>query len=309
MLIVCPKCFTKYLVSDDKVLPKGQKCHCSACGNYFEQQEVKIPENKKQVQKIKDEPKVEVLPEVVEKDDEKPFLIDETPPALFTEPLNSSDDEVDEKKVLDTVPEEFKPVEEKKSSLLGTLLWLCVAGGNCFAAYQQKDYLLNKIDTLIVKKLDSKPVVPEKSKKQEVEVEKIHQEVAPQPQKVVVPEVVVPEKVQVETVAPLVQENVVEEPINNKQALSVENISYEIGVNEVGMNRVLIRGFVVNTSLKETLLPETKAVLYDETDKVVARKRVVFDEKFVEGNSEVFFETTVVPAPQAVSKVEVVFDE
>ena len=92
-------------------------------------------------------------------------------------------------------------------------------------------------------------------------------------------------------------------------SLSVQNIGYEIGLNEVGVERLLIRGAVVNTSLKGCPLVETKAVIYDDEDNIVARKRVVFNEKIVEGNSEILFETAVVPSPKSVSKIEVVFDE
>ena len=35
MLVVCPKCFTQYVVPDEHRLPEGQKFHCSACHNYF----------------------------------------------------------------------------------------------------------------------------------------------------------------------------------------------------------------------------------------------------------------------------------
>ncbi|MBR4932125.1 MAG: zinc-ribbon domain-containing protein, partial [Alphaproteobacteria bacterium] len=35
MLVICPKCFTQYVVSDEIKLPEGQKFHCSACQNYF----------------------------------------------------------------------------------------------------------------------------------------------------------------------------------------------------------------------------------------------------------------------------------
>ncbi len=35
MLIVCPKCFAQYAVSDEISIKKGQKFHCSSCQNYF----------------------------------------------------------------------------------------------------------------------------------------------------------------------------------------------------------------------------------------------------------------------------------
>ena len=325
MLIVCPKCFAKYIVSDDKILSEGQKCHCSACGNYFERQEVKIPRVEKKPE-VKPEIKIQPIAEVesghIKEEEPAQFLQDETPPALFTEPLNSPDEIFSDKGNLDLVPEEFKPVAEKKSSFFSTILWLCVAGGICFAAYQQKDYLLQQIDSLIVEKLDQKTGASvDKKQEQPVEKKEVVVPVVVTPVNEVVStvnevsapvnEIVLPqeEKVQVESIQPLVSEPVLDDVVDFKQALSVQNVSYEIGLNEVGMNRVLIRGLVVNTSLKPFSLPETKAVLYDETDKVVARKRVVFNEKIVDGNSEVFFETTVVPAPASVSKIEVVFDE
>ena len=35
MLVICPKCFTQYVISDEIKVPEGQKFHCCACGNYF----------------------------------------------------------------------------------------------------------------------------------------------------------------------------------------------------------------------------------------------------------------------------------
>ena len=94
-----------------------------------------------------------------------------------------------------------------------------------------------------------------------------------------------------------------------KEALKVQNISYEIGVNEVGTSRLLIKGVIVNTSVYQGQLPLTKAVVYDYSDHVVARKRIYYLEKVIDGNSELSFEAQVVPAPESVSKVEVSFDE
>ena len=39
MLIICPKCFTQYQILDKDISLKGKKCHCSACGCYFDQEE------------------------------------------------------------------------------------------------------------------------------------------------------------------------------------------------------------------------------------------------------------------------------
>ena len=36
MLIICPKCFTQYQILDEDTSLKGKKCHCSACGCYFD---------------------------------------------------------------------------------------------------------------------------------------------------------------------------------------------------------------------------------------------------------------------------------
>ena len=49
MFIVCPKCFTKYLISDEIQVLETQKCHCSACGHYFEQKAIKILQAQKKL--------------------------------------------------------------------------------------------------------------------------------------------------------------------------------------------------------------------------------------------------------------------
>ena len=92
-------------------------------------------------------------------------------------------------------------------------------------------------------------------------------------------------------------------------SLVVQNVGYEIGANEVGVDRLLIKGAIVNTSLKACPVVETKAVIYDDEDNIVARKRIVFNDGIISGNSDIFFETAVVPSPKSVSKIEVVFDE
>lgn len=93
------------------------------------------------------------------------------------------------------------------------------------------------------------------------------------------------------------------------QALKIQDISYEISENEAGMLRLLIKGSVVNTELEKTTIPELKAVVYNTEDMVVARKRIILSQPEVEGNSTQEFFSSVVPSPESVSRVEVLFDE
>lgn len=314
MFIVCPKCFTKYLISDEIKVLETQKCHCSACGHYFEQKAMKEVEVKK-APSLADEQKQEILKENAE-NEALTKLNESLPTALFTEPLNR--DEKSEKKeddLLSVVPEEFKPVENKKSSLFGTLLWLSIGAGICFFAYLQKDYLIDSIDTVILSQLD-KTKVKKEAKKDPFWVEKKVEIPVQMPEEKFLPietqEVVLTPAEQlpvVDVVEPVVGENEVQDVKSCLSSLVVQNVGYEIGLNEVGVERLLIRGAVVNTSLKACPLLETKAVIYDDEDNIVARKRVVFNEKTVNGNAEILFETAVVPSPKSVSKIEVVFDE
>ncbi len=320
MFIVCPKCFTKYLVSDKIQSKNLQKCHCSACGHYFDQTLGDVQDDgEKQTNTsvltvdsvISDDVK-----QVQEQKEALDALNESLPTAIFSEPLVLNEKEKkSEDSLLSVVPEEFKPVENKKTSFLSMLLWLSIGAGICFAAYHQKDYLIDSIDTFVLSQLDktkAQKQVLEKSVKQvssAVPVVVQKDEFLPMQQEQV--KLTPAEKLPVDIVVPE-QEKVVEtvDTIKNcLTSLQVQNIGYELGVNEVGMNRLLIRGMVVNTSLKTCPIPETKAVIYDEEDNIVARKRVLFNEKSIVGNSELLFETTVVPSPKSVSKIEVVFDE
>ena len=91
--------------------------------------------------------------------------------------------------------------------------------------------------------------------------------------------------------------------------LKIQNISYSVAPNEAGTMRLLIKGEIANTELTTLVIPEIKAVVYDENDMVVARKRIIVSQPQIEGNSVQPFFSSVVPAPQQVSRVEVVFDE
>lgn len=350
MLIICPKCLTQYKIADENASFKGKKCHCSACGCYFEQEDVgELKQEEKKVKTPADQT-MEIF-ETPQKED-KPFLKDEHEPislSLFNEPLKDDKEPKFTSNPFDYVPEEFKPVQSKKTSLTSLFLWLGLGVGICYFAYLQKDYLLNFMNETIETKLETnttqhkekksiepvvqpvKPALLDQKSVQNVEVEKLN--ALPVEEKVVeveqhslaLNENIQPE-IQSEAHQPVAQEItetqelssvVMEEPVQELsaggtaplEALKVQNISYEVGVNEVGIERLLIKGVISNTSIYHRELPLTKAVIYDATDRVVARKRIIYLEKVIDGNSEVSFETSVVPAPQSVSKVEVNFDE
>ena len=75
------------------------------------------------------------------------------------------------------------------------------------------------------------------------------------------------------------------------------------------MMRLMIKGVVANTELEKVTIPELKAVVYNNEDMVVARKRIILSQPEIEGNSTQEFFSSVVPAPEQVSHVEVLFDE
>ena len=314
MFIVCPKCFTKYLVSDEIQVTEMQKCHCSTCGHYFEQKVMREEVVQKDLPVMDNEKNQELQKELAEKE-ALDALNESLPTALFSEPLNTeTKTKKTDESLLSVVPEEFKPVENKKSSFLGTLLWLSIGAGICFLAYNQKDYLLDSIDTVILSQLDKS-----KTKKVEHKLPVIEKKVeAPVP---LIEEQFLPIEKQEVALTPAEQLPVVDvetpvgeplEVMDKKSCLSslvVQNVGYEIGANEVGVDRLLIKGAIVNTSLKACPVVETKAVIYDDEDNIVARKRIVFNDGIISGNSDIFFETAVVPSPKSVSKIEVVFDE
>ncbi len=320
MFIVCPKCFTKYLVSDEIQVKNLQKCHCSACGHYFEQildngavQEVVSPKNVPHL--TTQAVMIDEAKQVQEQKEALDALNESLPTAIFTEPLILDEKEKkSETDLLSVVPEEFKPVENKKTSFISMLLWLAIGAGICFFAYHQKDYFIDSIDSLVLSQLDKSKIqkqVEKETKTTQVMMPIVGQKNDFLPMKQEQVSLTPAEKLPVDIVVPAEQEiEVLPDNIENCiKSLQVQNIGYELGVNEVGMNRLLIKGMVVNTSLKLCPIPETKAVIYDDEDNIVARKRILFNEKNIAGNSELLFETAVVPSPKSVSKIEVVFDE
>lgn len=100
--------------------------------------------------------------------------------------------------------------------------------------------------------------------------------------------------------------------INTNEAnriLKIQDIAYEISQNEAGVMRLMIKGSVANTELTKVVIPQLKAVVYDQNDTPVARKRIILSQPEIDGNSVQSFFSSVVPAPEQVSHVEVVFDE
>lgn len=334
MLIVCPKCFTQYLISDEIKLSKNQKFHCSSCHNYFTQETENVRESSINSvgETVNKQNKAGGLEAQKALGKETAFLSASTESesskapsdSLFSKPLGLLDEERPSKEDrLDSVPDEFKPVNPpKKTSFGAALIWLVIAAGICVAAYSQKDFLIAQIDSLIMDQLTAKK--PNATPKQPVvnpqlptavstpvSVEQINETALPgmnEQKKEFLPK-------QVGESASVMSEkpNVLSEGANPamplKDVLKVQDVSYAIGPNEVGVERLLIQGNVANTELREVDLPELKAVVYDEQDNVVARKRIVFSQKKLAGNTAQSFTAAVVPAPQTVSRVEVVFDE
>ena len=379
MLIICPKCFTQYQILDKDISLKGKKCHCSACGCYFDQEEDVVELMPSQNEKSTLEKTMDIF-DIPEKKEEKTFLDEPHEPislSLFNDPIEEMKEPKFSQDPFNFVPEEFKPVKSKKTTIVSLVVWLGIGFGICYAAYSQKDFLVQFMNQSIEKAFGSNKQI-EKDQKIESESKKIasvtpldfgiqiedkeplnletsKEEINSQKETVesipsVVPtpivdepknelnfpqeEISLPEKeseivldeqvneenIQLESASEMEQvvpnlenqEVKVEDAINEfapKEALKVQNISYEIGVNEVGTSRLLIKGVIVNTSVYQGQLPLTKAVVYDYSDRVVARKRIYYLEKVIDGNSELAFEAQVVPAPESVSKVEVNFDE
>lgn len=190
MLVICPKCFTQYVVSDEIKLPEGQKFHCSACQNYFlldaGRQNAFLSGNEDETDIIPTVSAVmnqqngnvitnSVVPSGVEKEiisskqqvvvqnntvdmhTSDISLIQSPAEPKFTEPLSLLSQEVPQTTDrLDSIPEAFKPVipEKKKTSVLSVLFWLCVAGGICYGAYLQKDFLIAQVDEFVLGSLD-----------------------------------------------------------------------------------------------------------------------------------------------------------
>ncbi len=251
MLIVCPKCFTQYAVSDEISIKKGQKFHCSACQNYFV-----LPDVKSQV----DEDESEVIPTVsavmqavnqpaaatigtqismptptaMNVPTATPASVVSTAPTTipqndlsaqsqvysdsvarpdsephFVEPLSLLAHETpNPSDRLDSIPEEFKPVtqQSKKTSFIGTLFWLAVAGTICAVAYMQKDYFIKQVDTFIMTYLDKQSVQPVVEKQPKNTVEKVIEQPLPKdnkPEVNIFPETSATNAGQVEPIAPV----------------------------------------------------------------------------------------------------------
>lgn len=397
MLIVCPKCFTQYLISDEITLSKNQKFHCSTCHNYFTQKtEIREEDSYKTAdksgrvgEKELDLTSTSASLNATKTSDQIFSDSKEAEPnrgkseSLFSEPLDLLGEEKPAKENrLDSIPEEFKPVNPpKKTSLLIVFIWLLIACGICFAAYYQKDFLIAQIDSLILnqlegglktpsrkelspansaqafksnvvsttettaKKLSSVSMLSDQIKEEKQLLNKPESNVQKVQNAVVLPEIQSPEKAEQNitkdtekgktvsensgsqqevtdksekniSVQPLANSEgtltssaLVQNDINLKNILKIQEISYEISPNEVGVERLMIRGEIANTELKEVSLPEFRAIVYDEQDNVVSRKRIIIEQNKLAGNSTLPFSTAVVPAPKTISRVEVIFDE
>lgn len=199
MLVICPKCFTQYVIPDEHRLPEGQKFHCSACHNYFylnsgEQngfydnengESDAIPTVTSVMTKTK-EPDIQPTQPIISQ--QKTNRAEQLVPAenalnikpadIYAEPTVTPEQQSKEPMSmlanerpqaydrLDSLPEEFKPVtqqEKKKTSVFSLIFWLCVASGICYFAYSQKDFLIQQIDNHIIGILEeqTKPVEPQ----------------------------------------------------------------------------------------------------------------------------------------------------
>lgn len=404
MLIVCPKCFTQYLISDEITLSKSQKFHCSTCHNYFTQETENVKETTDRKTVVETDSMIEAIKSNLDDSvkSQKDFdsmvssdnLTESKPESeednsLFSQSLDSIENEQSLKENrLDSIPEEFKPVTSSpKGSLWVVFVWLLIVFGVCAGIYYQKDFLINQIDILILGQLDtgsknvSKTSVLSKSDQvgnvkmdteasvnvdssftpvannQEVMSEKgllsvntsesseteknqnlpisgngldgsfsneifvkgLNSEVT-ESTSVIQLDVNVDEDAQ--TTEPMalnqtntgipdvnLQKTLDHRDSNLKNILKIQEVFYEITPNEVGIERLAIQGEIANTELQEVTLPECKAIVYDEQDNVVARKRIILSQSKLDGNSTLSFSTAVVPAPKTVSRIEVVFDE
>ena len=185
MLVVCPKCFTQYVISNEIKVPEGQKFHCSACGNYFtlksERQtgfygdetaledeeiptvsavmnetdekntEVSVPTNT-MPETSESESQIAIKNESNRTENTEPAFSDTDSLALLANETPQASDR------LDTLPEAFKPVEtkKKKTSALGAIFCLFFAGAICYGTvYVLKQYpLMELTEEFIASKLD-----------------------------------------------------------------------------------------------------------------------------------------------------------
>ena len=207
MLVVCPKCFTQYVVPDEHRLPEGQKFHCSACHNYFylnsgeqngfydnENGESDIIPTVTSVMTKTKEPNIQPTQPIISQQKtnraEQVVPVENAlnikPADIYAEPTVTTKKQSTEPMSmlanerphaydrLDSLPEEFKPVtqqEKKKTSAFSLIFWLCVASGICYFAYSQKDFLIQQIDQHIIGALDeqAKPAEPQKKQVEKVQ--------------------------------------------------------------------------------------------------------------------------------------------
>lgn len=492
MLVICPKCFTRYVISDEIKVPEGQNFHCSACGNYFTlksnrqtgfygEDAIAAAEEIPTVSAVMNEsPHEETennayrisLP-ADNKSSLSAEIQNESNPkekngAHFSDAesmafLSNEAPQVSDR--LETLPEAFKPItnEKKKTSFIGTVFWLCVAGGICYGTfYLLRQYpLMEKTEAFIASKLDknnakaaekneinvsmaqkavpeqeplsvSKPVsditqkvdlsisavseptpryippLPLKNPVISVEEAKTHQppqavqvaqtpplntsfltpspalSVENSPEKTSEQSAQGSDSIGADTVRLLneqLNQSIAEKNLENEVAtlaerhqlndrktqtdlaqanepsippkqtdqpvktvqyaavpsaagdtvplfqaeeteqavrlnrsdasriLKIRDISYELSPNEAGIMRLMIKGSVANTELTKVVIPELKAIVYDQNDTPVARKRIILSQPEINGNSVQTFFSSVVPAPEQISHVEVVFDE
>ena len=153
MLIICPKCFTQYQILDKDISLKGKKCHCSACGCYFDHEEDIVELTSSKNEKSMLDQTMDIF-DIPNKKEEKTFLDEPHEPislSLFNDPIEEMKEPKFSKDPFNFVPEEFKPVKSKKTTFVSLVVWLGIGFGICYAAYSQKDFLVQFMNQSIEK--------------------------------------------------------------------------------------------------------------------------------------------------------------
>ncbi len=138
MLIICPKCFAQYHVSNTVNSKKNQEYHCTNCNHYFvadPQEELPESESVTTVSRVVSVPGTYADASVQEEAPIKmPHYLEES---ARLEPRALNPD-------LGYIPEEFKPVpapKKKKSSVLVVFAYLAIIGAIGYACYMHRDLI------------------------------------------------------------------------------------------------------------------------------------------------------------------------
>lgn len=289
MFIICPKCNAKYKIPAEITLSDGQKLKCSACQFIFSKGEENPLVLEKAIREEEKQP--EILPKIekitVPNNETGPIPVIECD--AFSKPLYTQDDIP----VLspNSVPDVFQPAPppKRKNYLWLIPIYIILLIGLCYAGWMGRDLLKPQFSQILP------PTTPQSTQPLPKSENKVTTETVSVPKQESISIPLFPEQADL---LKLAAEN-----------LEIEKVKYEISSNSSeNRQELLIEGKIVNRTLNTQPIPELIALVYNDSNHEVMRKKIHLTADKIEPNEEVPFYTGIVPAPLNTKNVSVIFE-